>query len=120
MIPRVFGLLDVDGRQGLIISRVPNSLPLGMKPIDSIKMLRCRYNLKDFSWTLPFITQVVVDIATALKHCHSRFISHGDVYAHNILIDKVSGRAYLTDFGAAFMYSKNEAEVMQLFCDSVK
>jgi serine/threonine protein kinase len=34
---------------------------------------------------------------------------HGDLYAHNILIDK-SGHALLGDFGAATIYGRNHIE----------
>jgi Protein kinase domain/Leucine Rich repeats (2 copies) len=39
-------------------------------------------------------------IASALAHLHERGLSHGDLYAHNILHDG-SGQARLGDFGAA-------------------
>ncbi|MEO6281481.1 leucine-rich repeat-containing protein kinase family protein [Roseateles sp.] len=39
-------------------------------------------------------------IASALAHLHARGLSHGDLYAHNILHDGL-GQARLGDFGAA-------------------
>ena len=44
----------------------------------------------------------VVD-AKALKHLHARGILHGDLYAHNILWNPVTGEAVLSDFGAAML-----------------
>jgi hypothetical protein len=41
------------------------------------------------------------DVADALAHLHQRGVMHGDLYAHNILIDPVLGQARLGDFGAA-------------------
>lgn len=41
------------------------------------------------------------DVADALAHLHQRGVMHGDLYAHNILIDPVHGQARLGDFGAA-------------------
>lgn len=40
-------------------------------------------------------------IASATAHLHERGVSHGDLYAHNILWDGAHGDATLTDFGAA-------------------
>jgi Protein tyrosine and serine/threonine kinase/Leucine rich repeat len=40
-------------------------------------------------------------IASATAHLHERGVSHGDLYAHNILWDGADGAAALTDFGAA-------------------
>ena len=46
-------------------------------------------------------------------HLHERGIAHGDLYAHNILIDK-SGHALLGDFGAATIYSKESVQAEML------
>ena len=40
-------------------------------------------------------------IAASAAHLHARGLSHGDLYAHNVLWDGVTGRAVLSDFGAA-------------------
>ncbi|MGE8232409.1 MAG: leucine-rich repeat-containing protein kinase family protein [Stenotrophomonas sp.] len=42
-------------------------------------------------------------IRGALKHLHARGILHGDLYAHNILWNPVTGEAVLSDFGAAML-----------------
>jgi serine/threonine protein kinase len=41
------------------------------------------------------------DVAEAVAHLHQRGVMHGDLYAHNILIDPVQGQARLGDLGAA-------------------
>ncbi|MFG6428774.1 leucine-rich repeat-containing protein kinase family protein [Roseateles sp. LYH14W] len=43
---------------------------------------------------------VAAGIASALAHLHARGLTHGDLYAHNILHDGL-GQARLGDFGAA-------------------
>jgi serine/threonine protein kinase len=48
---------------------------------------------------------ILLGIATAAAHLHERGITHGDLYAHNILIDS-NGHALLGDFGAATIYGK--------------
>lgn len=48
---------------------------------------------------------ILTGIAAAAMHLHERGIAHGDLYAHNILIDN-SGHALLGDFGAATIYQQ--------------
>ncbi|KAI9648432.1 hypothetical protein NHQ30_003066 [Ciborinia camelliae] len=50
--------------------------------------------------------KILISIASASMHLHERGITHGDLYAHNILIDN-SGHALLGDFGAATIYQKD-------------
>jgi Protein kinase domain/Leucine rich repeat len=54
-------------------------------------------------------------IASAMGQLHRRGITHGDLYAHNILHDG-QGQAYLGDFGAASFFSATDtaaAEALQ-------
>jgi len=52
---------------------------------------------------------IATDVASALAHLHQRGVMHGDLYAHNILIDPVHGQAQLGDFGAATRLPSNPA-----------
>ncbi|KAH6663185.1 hypothetical protein B0J14DRAFT_609518 [Halenospora varia] len=63
---------------------------------------------------------ILLGIASAAEHLHEKGIKHGDLYAHNILLDKSSGHALLGDFGAATVYSKSHShaeyiEKMEVF-----
>lgn len=44
---------------------------------------------------------ILADVAEALGYAHARGVVHRDIKAENILIDAVSGRALVTDFGIA-------------------
>jgi serine/threonine-protein kinase len=45
--------------------------------------------------------RVLVDVADALAYAHERGVVHRDVKPDNIMIDRVTGRAVVTDFGIA-------------------
>eukprot|EP00958_Prasinococcus_capsulatus_P030481 scaffold8139_cov363-Prasinococcus_capsulatus_cf.AAC.3 len=90
---------------GMMMEVIPGA-PLAKKPLDSVKVLRCRYD-PDHKFSTTFITNLVTGLAKGLAHIHSLGICHGDLYAHNILVRPGSGRATLIDFGAAFFYNRN-------------
>jgi serine/threonine protein kinase len=56
---------------------------------------------------------IACDVADALAHLHQRGVMHGDLYAHNILIDPVHGQARLGDFGAATRLPVQQRDVCQ-------
>jgi serine/threonine-protein kinase len=47
------------------------------------------------------VMRLVQEVAYALSHAHARGIVHRDIKPDNILIDRESGRAMVTDFGIA-------------------
>ena len=47
------------------------------------------------------VARYMRDVAAALTHAHEHGVIHRDVKAENILIDRVSDRALVTDFGVA-------------------
>jgi hypothetical protein len=63
-----------------------------------------------FSLTAPMAMQIARDVACAVAHLHQRGVMHGDLYAHNILIDPMHGQAQLGDFGAATRLPMAQAE----------
>ena len=52
--------------------------------------------------------QIACDVADAVAHLHERGVMHGDLYAHNILMDPALGEARLGDFGAATQLPANQ------------
>lgn len=49
--------------------------------------------------------QIALGVAKAALHLHNQKVTHADLYAHNVLVDKE--HAIFGDFGAAFTYPKN-------------
>ncbi len=45
-----------------------------------------------------------------MSYLHEKAICHGDLYAHNVLVDGETGAAVLCDFGASFFYPKERED----------
>jgi serine/threonine-protein kinase len=45
--------------------------------------------------------RILRDVSAALTHAHARGIIHRDIKAENILVERVTGKAMVTDFGIA-------------------
>lgn len=82
---------------------------------DGVSVLRCRWE-QDTSFSESFVLKVGMQVASALHHLHRQhYICHGDIYAHNIVIDQDSGNACLLDFGASFHYDpKDQVDFQRL------
>jgi serine/threonine protein kinase len=59
---------------------------------------------KDARFTLEKALRIALGIASAARHLHARGIMHGDLYAHNTLVN-ARGDSLLGDFGAASFFS---------------
>jgi serine/threonine protein kinase len=55
------------------------------------------------TFSLESILRIAQGIAAVAAHLHSQGILHGDLYAHNILVNE-TGNSLLGDFGAASFY----------------
>lgn len=98
-------LIDHPQQQsGIILDLVPLQFTgLGLPP----SFLSCTRDTftPGVNFTPSFIWRVVQQTVAALAHLHQRGIQHGDVYAHNMLVDSV-GTTFLGDFGAATIYNR--------------
>lgn len=52
--------------------------------------------------------RIALGIVSAARHLHERGITHGDLYAHNILVNP-KGHSLLGDFGAAALFSTDDS-----------
>ena len=71
------------------------------------------------TFSLPVILQITQGIATAAAHLHANGILHGDLYAHNILVNNM-GESLLGDFGAASFYPDIPSIARSLECLEVR
>ena len=47
------------------------------------------------------VTRILYEVAGAVQYAHEKGVIHRDLKPQNILLDRVSGRAYVADFGLA-------------------
>lgn len=98
-------------KQGPVFSFIPPNYKTLGQPPDFDTCTRDTYSA-NVSFSLPVILRVTKGIASAAAHLHAKGIMHGDLYAHNILVDE-TGDSLLGDFGAASFYDPNDVAIGQ-------
>ncbi|ESA34393.1 serine threonine protein kinase [Leptolyngbya sp. Heron Island J] len=96
----------IEGKAALVFSFITSDYSNLGEPPSLETCTRDTYK-EDTSFTLPVILKIAQGIAAVVAHLHSRGIIHGDLYAHNILVNS-QGKAILGDFGAASFYDPSE------------
>jgi len=105
---KVLSKLQADERLGLVLEYIPNVYRnLGLPP-DFETCTRDTFEM-GATFTIDTILEVAQGIASAAAHLHARGLMHGDLYAHNILIND-NNHCYLGDFGAASFYEPHRKE----------
>ena len=101
---RVVGCLALldDERKGVVMEPLPSNLDDFASPPTIVEVTADRWDLSS-TFQASFVKNALIDAATALTFLHSIGVSHGDFYAHNIKVDRTSGRLYLLDFGASYL-----------------
>ncbi|MBT9311271.1 leucine-rich repeat-containing protein kinase family protein [Leptothoe kymatousa] len=103
----------IDGKAGLVFAYIANSYSnLGNPP--SLETCTRDTYPEDASFSLPMILKIAYGIASVVTHLHARGIMHGDLYAHNILIN-ARGKSILGDFGAASFFDLDAKPTAQAF-----
>ncbi len=105
---KVLAKLEGDAILGLLLEYIPSAYQnLGLPP-DFDTCTRDTFK-KGTAFSVETIRKVADAIASAATHLHSRGLMHGDLYAHNVLIND-KGHCYLGDFGAASFYESHQTE----------
>jgi len=89
-------------KEGLVLALIPPTYNNLGNPPNFDTCTRDTYD-ENTTFVLSHILRIANEIASASAHLHSRKIMHGDLYSHNILINK-NGHSLLGDFGAATLY----------------
>lgn len=98
-------------KQGLVFSFIPPDYKSLGQPPDFDSCTRDTYSANT-SFSLPVILRLTIGIASAAAHLHAKGIMHGDLYAHNILVNE-TGKSLLGDFGAASVYDPTDVVIGQ-------
>lgn len=95
-----------DEKLGLVLELVPSHYEnLGLAP-DFETCTRDTFKAGQV-FELETIYSVARGMLSAAEHLHKRGLMHGDLYAHNILIEHEQQHIYFGDFGAATFYDKS-------------
>ena len=92
-------------KEGLVFELIPPEFKNLGNPPSYVTCTRDTYP-NDTTFTLNDLMQIVIDTTSVSAHLHGKGIMHGDLYAHNIMINK-DATILLGDFGAATIYDKN-------------
>lgn len=101
-----------DDKQGLVMDLIPpNFFNLGNPP----SFTSCTRDVFDEEIGLSAwqIRKIAGTVASLMAQLHTNGIMHGDLYAHNTLID-ADGNALFGDFGAASFYDRADKKTTQL------
>jgi hypothetical protein len=94
-----------EDKNGLVMNLLGNDYKNLGKPPDFDSCTRDTFE-EGLAFSLHEVIQIAKAICSVSSHIHNKGIMHGDLYAHNILIDSKSN-AILGDFGAATCYDRN-------------
>ncbi|MEW5319424.1 MAG: hypothetical protein WDW38_010577 [Sanguina aurantia] len=95
--PRITRVLAVAADEGAMLLRLVPGQPLADRPTQEV-LLRCRWPA-DRLFSAHAALVIAHDLASALRYMHAAGVCHGDVYAHNVLLDAAGGHATLCDMG---------------------
>ncbi len=92
-------LMSNIAQKGLVMSLIPKRFGnLGQPP--SLQSCTRDQFADDLNLSLAQIIKIMLQVTDALQHLHAKQLCHGDLYAHNILMDDAA-QILLSDLGAA-------------------
>ena len=108
----VIAKIDEDKKLGLLLDLIPKTYQnLGFPP--NFETCTRDTFAKDYTISSENIYKVVKHIQSAAVHLHEKNLMHGDLYAHNILINE-DNHCYLGDFGASTFYDNKNYEKIEV------
>lgn len=96
------------GTQGLVMELIPADYKNLGGPPSFVTCTRDTFPAET-RFTATQVLIILNGIAAAAGYLHDRGIMHGDLYAHNTLINK-HNHSLFGDFGAASLYDRNDSE----------
>lgn len=96
-----------EAKAGLVFSLIPADYKILGSPPSLDTCTRDTFP-PDTHFSLAVILRIAQGVASAAAHLHSRGIMHGDLYAHNTLVN-AQGDSLLSDFGAACFYDRTDS-----------
>jgi len=108
----VIAKIDEDEKLGLLLELIPKSYEnLGFPP----NFDTCTRDTFCDEYTISSenIYEIAKHIQSAAVHLHEKNLMHGDLYAHNILINE-NNHCYLGDFGASSFYDDEKYEKIEV------
>lgn len=91
-----------NGELGLVLPLIPPSFVILGGPPSFQSITRDTFpTTRLSSFSLVSVIRILKGILSVCAHLHSKHIMHGDLYAHNILVDWSTCTPVLSDFGAA-------------------
>jgi hypothetical protein len=96
-----------EGGIGLVMSLIDPSFKTLAGPPSFESCTRDVYD-EDVRLSLPVLFKMALGIASAAERLHAQGITHGDLYAHNVMWN-AHGDCLLGDFGGASFYPRQEA-----------
>jgi serine/threonine protein kinase len=115
-------LIGIEGRvvghpqgvEGLVMARIPGDFRTLAGPPSLASCTRDIY-APELRFAPSVAWRLGQGLAAALAHLHERGILHGDLYAHNTLVND-AGEARLSDFGAASFLPMRDAALTGALC----
>ncbi|MFZ3153802.1 protein kinase [Pseudomonas sp.] len=101
-----------DGPPGLLLERIAPSFQALAGPPSLASCTRDCY-AEQRRFTVAEALRILRGTAAAVAHLHKRGILHGDLYAHNLLVDE-AGQTLLGDFGAASFFEPQSSDGIAL------
>lgn len=105
-IVKLIGQIDSqeNNKKGVMMELIPHHFYNLGNPPNFVTCVRDTFS-KNTALTSTIILKIITTVASIASQLHERGIMHGDLYAHNILVDQ-EGNTLFGDFGAATIYDK--------------